>query len=154
MMCNHGERRISYMLLRVMVSLHEADRKVRRYGTDHELHFAEIHMIKAIRENDGIHVTGLAEKLGVTKGAVSQMIARLLNKGMIVKDTDEHNMSRLSLRLTPAGEIAHANHENEHRMFDRMVNDALANATPENIAFLDAFLEEIEKRIDETLKNI
>ena len=55
-------------------------------------------MIKSIKENEGIHVTGLAEMLGVTKGAVSQIIMKIEKKKMIVKDTDPRNLSRLVLR--------------------------------------------------------
>ena len=71
-------------LLRVVTKLSDIDGKTRNYGTDQPLFNAEIHMIKSIKENEGIHVTGLADMLGVTKGAVSQIIQKLERKGMIV----------------------------------------------------------------------
>jgi DNA-binding MarR family transcriptional regulator len=140
--------KISFVFLRVLVKLFELDKKIRNYGTEEQLFEAEIHMIKAIKENEGIHVTGLAALLGVTKGAVSQIIIKLERKGMIVKDIDPRNLSRLMLRLTPMGETAYLRHEELHQEFDRLFNDALADASEENQAFLRSFLTTLETSID------
>ncbi|MBS7526383.1 MarR family transcriptional regulator [Fusibacter paucivorans] len=150
MMMKNGENKnkISYTLLRVVWKLFEADRKSRFYGTDKELFEAEIHMIKAIKDNEGIHVTGLAQLLGVTKGAVSQIIMKLQKKGMIIKETDPNNLSRLVLKLTSTGEIAYSNHEKLHQAFDDLVNDTLKDASDENVEFLGAFLSSLENNID------
>ncbi len=98
-------------------------------------------------------MTGLAELLGVTKGAVSQIIMKLQKKGMIVKDSDPRNLSRLVLRLTPKGETAYAGHEKLHSAFDSIVNGAIQGASPENVAFLKDFLNTLEKRIDDFEKS-
>jgi DNA-binding MarR family transcriptional regulator len=140
--------KISYTFLRVVTKLSELDRKTRYYGTDQPLYEAEIHMIKSIKENEGIHVTGLADILGVTKGAVSQIIMRLDHKGMIVKETDPRNLSRLVLRLTAKGETAYSHHEKLHQEFDGLFNAVLENATEENKAFLESFLKALDARID------
>ncbi len=150
MIIKDGKNRpkISYTLLRVVWKLAEADKKTRYYGTEEQLFEAEIHMIKSIKENEGIHVTGLAELLGVTKGAVSQIVMRLHKKGMIIKDTDPRNLSRLALRLTPKGEIAYIHHEMLHQEFDRFVEEALNNASKEQRIFLKEFLDSLEYKID------
>lgn len=146
---NKNKTKLSYSLLRVVWKIFEVDRKTRRYGTDEQLFEAEIHMIKSIKENEGIHVTGLAELLGVTKGAVSQIIMKLQKKGMIIKDTDPRNLSRLVLKLTQKGEMAYINHEKLHQRFDGLVNEALQDATADNVAFLKEFLNLLESRIDD-----
>ncbi len=140
--------KISYTFLRVVTKLSEIDRELRYYGTDQPLYEAEIHMIKSIKENEGIHVTGLADLLGVTKGAVSQIIKKLEGKGMIIKDTDPRNLSRLVLKLTPKGETAYLHHEELHQEFDGLFNAALGNATEENKAFLKEFLNALDEKID------
>ena len=151
MMIKEGKNKtkLSYTLLRVVWKLFEADKKTRYYGTDEQLFEAEIHMIKSIKENEGIHVTGLAELLGVTKGAVSQIIMKLQKKGMIVKDTDPRNISRLVLSLTPKGEIAYINHEELHGEFDSIVNESLKDASKENLSFLKDFLNSLDVKLDE-----
>ncbi len=105
-------------------------------------------MIKSIKENAGIHVTGLAELLGVTKGAVSQIIMKLEKKGMIIKEADPGNLSRLLIQLSPKGEIAYMNHEKLHQEFDDLVNKILNEAAEENRLFLKNFLAVLEEEID------
>lgn len=139
----------SYIFLRLMVEFSEFDRQARYYGTDQPLYEAEIHMIKMIEENEGIHATGLAEMLGVTKGAVSQILRKLEDKGMIVKDVDSHNLSKLSLRLTPKGEVAYLNHRDLHEDYDGLFEAALGDATEHDRAFLKKFLQSLEKGFSE-----
>lgn len=145
----HNRDKISYTILRVVWKLFAADRKTRYYGTDQPLHEAEIHMIKAIKEHEGIHVTGLAEALGVTKGAVSQILMKLARKGMIVKDRDADNQSRLVLRLSPKGETAHIHHEQFHQIFDDAVGEILGGASEAETVFLKGFFTALERKIDE-----
>jgi DNA-binding MarR family transcriptional regulator len=139
--------RISYALLRVANKLFELDRRTRNYGTEEPLFEAEIHMIKFIRENEGIHVTGLAELLGVTKGAVSQIVMKLQRKGMVLKEADPRNQSRLVLRLTPEGERAYRQHERLHAEFDDLVNRVL-DETIEDRGALVRFLDALETSLD------
>ncbi|MCB2307384.1 MarR family transcriptional regulator (plasmid) [Clostridium estertheticum] len=140
--------KISYTLLRLATKFSEIDKQTSYYGTDKQLFYAEIHMIKAIKENEGIHVTGIAEKLGVTKGAVSQITIKLQKKGMIIKEIDPHNLSKLILRLTPKGEIAHIHHEKIHQEFDNIVKEVLKDASEEQVVFLKKFLNSLEEKID------
>lgn len=134
--------------MRIVSKISNLDRKIRYYGTDHPLYEAEIHMIKSIKENEGIHVTGLADMLGVTKGAVSQIIMKLEHKGMIIKDTDPRNLSRLVLRLTSKGETAYLHHEKLHQKYDELFNVVLENATEEKKTFLKNFLNSLDEQID------
>lgn len=141
--------KISYSILRLVWKFIEVDKKTRFYGTDTQLFVSEIHIIKTIKENEGIHVTGLAEKLNITKGAVSQVLMKLERKGMIIKDVDIHNQSRLSLRLSAKGETAYIQHENYHKMFNQAVEKILEGAEQEKVAFLKNFLTSVEKMVDE-----
>jgi len=140
--------KISYVFLRIAAKLSEIDKMTRYYGTDQPLFFAEIHMLKSIRENEGIHITGLADMLGVTKGAVSQIVMKLERKGMIIKDVDPGNSSKLLLTLTPKGRVAYLNHEKLHRAFDNLFYAALQDVTEENKIFLNDFLDSVDRKID------
>lgn len=140
--------KMSYTFLRIASKISEIDKKTRYYGTDEPLFEAEIHMIKSIKENEGIHVTGLAYMLGITKGAVSKTIMKLQHKGMIIKDTDPNNLSRLVLKLTTKGETAYKNHEKLHEKYEALFNDVLKNASEENKKFLSDFLKIVDEKID------
>lgn len=150
MMNIHNERKkkISYTLLRIINKFDEIDKKSRYYGTDTPLFSAEIHMLTIIKENEGIHVTGIADKLGVTKGAVSQIVNKLNKKGLIKKETDLHNQSKLTLSLTSKGEIAQLNHEEFHKKFDVLIKNILKDASEENINFLKNFLNSFEDQLE------
>ena len=78
----------------------------RQYGTEDLLYSAEVHMIEMIGSYETITTTKLAEKLGITKGAVSQITRKLLEKNLIIKipsieenkagliDTDSSNQQK------------------------------------------------------------
>ena len=72
--------RASYLLMRFAIQCRDMEAKIRHYGTDVPIHEAEIHMIKAVKQTGLTHVSGLAKRLGVTKGAVSQIIMKLHKK--------------------------------------------------------------------------
>ena len=75
----HGPRSapLSHALLGIVTRFYELERQCSKFGTDVDIHLAEIHTIMAIYNNEGIHVGGLAETLGVTKGSVSELLRRL-----------------------------------------------------------------------------
>lgn len=88
----------------------DLENKIRNYGTDVQLSSTEIFLIKIVQENPGCHITGAAEKTGVSKAAVSQMVQRLEHKGIMQKRVSPDNRSKYLLLLTPKGEIAHREH--------------------------------------------
>lgn len=152
-MKSENREKPSYTFLRLMVEFSEFDKKTRCYGTDTPLYEAEIHTIKAIEENEGIHATGLAEILGVTKGAVSQILNRLEAKGMIVKNVDSKNLSKLSLKLTSKGKTAYLNHQKLHHDYDELFEAALDGATEHDREFLKRFLQSLELKFNEHVED-
>ncbi|WP_021171489.1 MarR family protein [Sporomusa ovata DSM 2662] len=145
---NLHELRVSYPLLRVVYKFFEIERKTRNYGTDVPLFPSEIHMINKIKQNEGIHVTGLANILNVTKGAVSQIIMKLEKKGLIQKEKDINNQSRLVLKLTAKGETAYHNHEKFHKKIEVMVNEIVKDASKEEVKFFKDVLITLEERLE------
>ena len=143
-----NKSKTSYTFLEIATKISEIDKKTRYYGTESPLYEAEIHMIKSIKENEGIHVTGLAYMLGITKRSSFKTIMKLEHKGMIIKDTDPHNLSKLVLKLTSKGETAYKFHEKLHEKYEELFNAAILDATEENREFLSAFLNFIDEKID------
>ena len=99
------------LLDRVVAKLSAMQQTPREYGTRIPLYGSEIHTIQAIGKSVGINVTQLAEKMGVTKGAVSQMVSRLVEKGMVQKTHPQDNAKEVALGLTELGWIGFRNHE-------------------------------------------
>jgi DNA-binding MarR family transcriptional regulator len=80
------------------------------FGTGIGLYRSEIHTVETIGRNPGINMTRLAEKMGVTKGAVSQMVGRLAKKGLVEKGTMPGNEKEVVTGLTDLGRRAFENH--------------------------------------------
>ncbi len=84
------------------------------FGTGIPLYRAEIHTIETIGKYPGINVTRLAERMGVTKGAVSQMLKRLAKKKLISKRMTAGNEKEIAIELTDTGKTAFENHKALH----------------------------------------
>jgi DNA-binding MarR family transcriptional regulator len=78
-------------------------RKPKDYGTGDLLYFAEIHTITMVGKNKEINMTQLAELMGVTKGAISQTIRKLVTKKYIMK-SNTNNRKEINLRLSDKGQ--------------------------------------------------
>ncbi|GIQ67902.1 MULTISPECIES: MarR family winged helix-turn-helix transcriptional regulator [Paenibacillaceae] len=117
-----------------------------------QIYYAEIHIVSAIHDHEGIHVSGLADLLGVTIGAVSQILMKLEKKGLIKKERDARNQSRFLLKLTPDGEITHLNHLKFHEEFDELFCSALDEGSVEQVRFLKQFFSRIEHKLQDVTK--
>jgi DNA-binding MarR family transcriptional regulator len=126
---------------------YEKETHLLKSGDGETLFPAEIHVVSEIKENEGIHATALADRLGVTVGAVSQILLKLERKGLVIREKDILNQSRFLLRLTPAGEVVHINHLKFHKEFDVLFNKLLANESKEKVRFLTDFLAALRVEI-------
>ena len=73
---------------------------------DLRLYPAEAHLMLLIDDEPDINATGMAERLRVTKGAISQTLSRLEKKGVINKRKDPYQKNELTASFTPLGEAA------------------------------------------------
>lgn len=80
-------------------------------GIGDRLNAAQVHMIEAIGKGYGKTVTALSGYFMVTKGAVSQIISRLNQKGYVVKNKRKGNDKEIILELTDKGWMAFRLHE-------------------------------------------
>lgn len=87
----------------------------RTYGTDDVLYMAEVHMLRDIAGNEGITVTELAQMNSKTKSAVSQLVDKLAQKGLIEKKKHPGGNRQVALFLTEKGTVVN----NYHTKFDR-----------------------------------
>jgi DNA-binding MarR family transcriptional regulator len=71
------------------------------------LYPSEIHLMLETKGEQAVNATKIADKLGISKGAVSQTLARLEKKGIIKKIKDPNYKNELSIFLTPLGKRAY-----------------------------------------------
>src|SRR5512133_1125257 len=92
------------LFLKILHLYSVINRKPKDYGTGDMLYLTEIHTIRIVGENEKINMTQLARIMGVTRGAISQTIRKLVAKSFIVKE-NSNNRKEFTLRLSEKGKI-------------------------------------------------
>ena len=129
---------------RIVKLWQELERQPKKFGIDEDLHRSEIHVIEVVGDNGGPGVTDIAETMGITKGAVSQTLKKLENKGLIAKEPDPGNRSRLAVKLTSKGKVAYYAHAHWHETMDDGFKAYCYNLSGDKMLFLDEFLTRVE----------
>jgi DNA-binding MarR family transcriptional regulator len=105
-------------------------RKPKDYGTGDLLYFAEIHTITMVGKNKEINMTHLADLMGVTRGAISQTIRKLVNKGFISR-SNTTNRKEINLKLSEKGLIVYIGQESFQKDIFTFAGSLYEKATPE-----------------------
>lgn len=142
---------ISLQIERIVHKYTTIEQKKRYYGTNIQLTFSEIHTIDVIGSNNKINITQLATLKGVTKGAVSQMIYKLIKKGLVKKTVSPKSDTEVILELTEYGQKAYNAHLEYHRITNRIMYDRLEEMTQESYDKLKKSLEVFEGTLDKIL---
>lgn len=145
----YKKEQIGEDLLNLICEFYEKDSKARTFGTDTELYHSEIHMLQCIMEHPGLHISGIACLLGITRGAASQTVKRLERKKMVVKETSPTNCKKIVMHLTSKGETACQNHKKAHEKYCAVILTFLTDASAEQLQFFSGFLSKFKKFLEE-----
>lgn len=127
---------------KVMNSYVATEKRPHDYGVGFSLYRSEIHTIDAVGRDEQVNITELAQMLGVTKSATSQMIDRLVKKGLVDKTILSKSDTEVALTLTTMGQTVFRAHQESHRMFFAYIKESLSTVSECDI---DAFLDIMEK---------
>ena len=98
------------------------------------LYMREAHFILAVGPGEGRTMSEIAQALGVTQGAVSQLAARLEKKGYILRRRTPENHRQVLVTLTPLGEEACRTHQNfDDAQYAQMDRDCFSRFTEEEL---------------------
>jgi len=109
---------------------------------------SEIHLMLVIAENRSINGITMAKKLGISKGAVSQTLMRLENKGIVVKQKDPAYKNELTAHFTPLGERALGQHHTRQAALLAEYDTYLETIPEEDKQAIQKFLLHLEAFID------
>lgn len=148
---------IGSIFIRIVNKYRMIDEFPRYFETaDVFLHMAEIQTILAIGKNEDVNVTNLAKFEGITKGAVSQMIKKLVKKGLVIKNVSFKTENEVVLRLTEKGKDVFK----EQQQYNDFLNERIAaiiskmpKETINGLVDLSFDLETLFKEIIKTRKN-
>ena len=124
------------------------------HGTGDLLYASEINTLEIIGKFPGINLTQLAEKKGVTKSAVSQIVAKLVKKHLVTKNQSPNHEKVFFLELTNSGEIAFENHEKFHEKYDLPMIEKLSGMNDKQFDQVAEIFEMLESTIDKYLKDL
>src|SRR3990170_2985269 len=85
-----------------------------RVSAKHDLYHSEKHFLDKIGDHPGVNVTEFARAVGITKGAVSQFVKKLENKGLVRKYKGSGNDKEVFLELTRAGRDIYIKHKKKN----------------------------------------
>ena len=128
-------------------------RKPKDYGTGDLLYFTEVHTISMIARNRQINITRLAALMGVTKGAISQTIAKLAAKKLIVRQ-NIRNLKEVSLMLSEKGLIVLKELELFHNEIFTFAATLYEKAKPEDRELVRRLFSAIDQNMEARVRNI
>ena len=134
--------------LRMVAKYNAMEKHPVRYGGGEAFFHSERHLLDVFRDHPELNITALAEHAGVTKGAISQAVAKLERKGAVERHKGSGDDKQVLVRLTPLGREITEHHQqvNENRRCH-----LIAEGTQEQVDFLREVFAWIEGHLDEGL---
>lgn len=148
MSANEQGEKLVLQFIRIMNKFNASEKAPKYYGTDVLLYSSEIHTIEAIGKKPKTGVTDLAIHLGVTKGAISQMIMKLIKKEMVRKIRVSPKDNGVELELTEKGIKAFQMHEEIHRQMNAEIAKQILSSSRESIEACAGILTSVESFLD------
>ena len=142
---------LTWLMERTMHKYIQYEKMPQEYCDGITLTQPEIHTVAIIGDQEGISITGLAKVRGITKGAASQMVYKLVDKGLVEKRVSPNSDSELNLYLTKMGAKARAEHRKKHESIGKMFSKAMDTVPEELQQKLFEFLQKFEAELDKEL---
>jgi DNA-binding MarR family transcriptional regulator len=147
---------ITELFLRMVNTYNSLEKIPARHGTRHSLYHSERHMLDKIGDNTGMNVTEFATAAGVTKGAISQLVTKLENKGIVRRYKKSTNDKEVFLELTKSGQEAYQRHKEINEQTIIPLYEELGRHSDEKVEFLltmfkwfDDYLDISKKKMEE-----
>ncbi|WP_205093782.1 MarR family winged helix-turn-helix transcriptional regulator [Thalassobacillus pellis] len=122
------------------MQLQQLERHPRTFGEAGALTPSEIHTIDAIGLEHGILMSELADRLGVTKGAITQIVTRKKMKELVKRTPHPTDSRAVLVSLTEKGKDAYRAHETLHQHFYQQLRSQL---DPKEIEIFERCIEKL-----------
>ena len=114
---------------------------------------SEVHCIEYIGKNRDSNVTRLAESFYMTRGAISKLTKKLMEKGYIESYQRMDNNKEIYFMLTELGHKIYKRHEKLHTEFSNRDKVVFEGIDSEQLDKMINFLENYNCHLDMELKN-
>lgn len=119
-----------------------------------EYGYSETHCIDYIGRLERPNVTKVAEHMGMTRGAISKMTKKLLNRGLVEKYTLETNRKEIYFRLTEKGKVLFEEHARRHRLWEKRDMNFLARYSTEEVRTVCRFMQEFNGYLESQIAEL
>jgi DNA-binding MarR family transcriptional regulator len=113
------------------------------------LYPSEIHVLLLVGAGEGTKATRMAERLGITKGAISQTLARLEAKGLLTKHRNPQAKNELTVSFTPLGRRAARRYQALQDVIQGRFDAYLSSVDNSERGAIGRFLVEMSAILDE-----
>ncbi len=110
---------------------------------DKNLMISEFHVIDCIGKNRLLNATFISKELDMTKGAISKITAKLLEKGLIKANRLENNKKEIYYTLTAQGREAFEIHEKLHEKENEKLLAIFDKYNKEELNTISKFLDDL-----------
>jgi DNA-binding MarR family transcriptional regulator len=115
---------------------------------------SEVHCIEYIGKNVDSNVTKLAETFYMTRGAISKLTKKLIEKGLIESYQKPDNKKEIYFRLTEQGKVINKVHEELHKEFLERDKAVFEQVTGEQFDIMLRFVEKYSRHLDAEIKKL
>lgn len=145
--------KLMIQFIRITKKFNELEKMAIDVGIGEKLYPSEFHVIVAVGSGYENTVTALSKRFGITKGAVSQVVNKLHEKGFVSKERNKDYGKEIILSLTEKGRNAFEVQENFHKKMESEFIKHLETITPEQMDSFLQILPKIEEYIDTFLRD-
>ncbi|MFA5571423.1 MAG: MarR family winged helix-turn-helix transcriptional regulator [Sphaerochaetaceae bacterium] len=134
-------------IFEIMRSLEEANKKPKDYGNGVVLGYAELQFLETVFRYPNEHATELSNRLNITKGAVTQMVAKLSTKGLITITQREHNRQKKFYSPTVQGEQMIQHYQRHHYEANQKLCTYMATLDDKEAQAVYSFLSFLKENV-------
>ncbi|WP_436955848.1 MarR family transcriptional regulator [Staphylococcus sp. AS1337] len=115
---------------------------------------SEVHCIEAIEKTKNPNVIKLASSLYLTRGAISKLTKKLIEKELIESYKERNNKKEVYFKLTSRGKEIYEIHEKLNEEFRERDNIVFEQLTEVQFNYVLDFQEKYLKHLDEEIKKM
>jgi DNA-binding MarR family transcriptional regulator len=117
------------LFLNILHAFSILEKKPWDFGTGNKIYLTEIQTVSMIGEHSDLNMTQLADFMGVTRGAISQTVRKLVAKKLVVR-TSTRNHKEINLELTDFGQMVSIAYQARMKEVFTFADELYASATP------------------------
>ena len=137
--------KVTGQLFEIIRLMEEEKKRPKDYGNTILLYHGEVMFLEMVARYPQENVSGISARLGITKGAVTQMYSKLSQKGLIEIVKKDDNKKEKYFRLTEPGKESVKGHQAFHEQANHKICAYFAKLDREQTKVIYEFLDQLKQ---------